>query len=967
MASILDLLDSPDQDVDAWWASFEEEDEDDKEPAPAEVPDRGVLSDVAVSVGRGLAGIPELLLRGGAGAFELARETDPARRAMPVDRELAERVQPLDRTVDVAEILRGAGEDVGQWRDETMPLSRQTLESDPEAFLSRRSLTQGIESGVTSLGVKLPAAFVGFVLGGPAGAAAGYLSGAPAFGAAQYDEARQAYLKKGLPEKEAHFAALLEGASEWGFEEFTDLLQLVTLGAGTPLSFTAKQALKQSAVKLLQRPLATAAKKGAVIAGTETVGELLNAGVQNEVQRLHGLHDTKFWSALHQSLGPVAVSSMIFGTLGAGVNLAQQYEIKQLLTNPEPAGMTPEAAAQHRARREAAAKQVADALARVAPAAAIEFRRGAQVAIDTGAALPAEIDLEARRERTAAAEAPPADAGSAHKIVEDQEQDEHGRPRAGTDLVGGLRQAPTRTTPSTAPAAGPDLSTPEGRQAAIEAIWQAEEEPPAAPAAPDLRQILLGRPTSGRIGPQPDPIQQTREQMRGQLRQTPWERAQETRRSQREREAALEARLPELAVEARRQLAEAARWGITLPKNERKRLEAIVARAEQRERRLAAEAAARAPRPVEPLRPADLGTILGQGWPMTPTPPMSRPTPVDWQQVARQAGVAEPAPPPTAEPAAPPTPVDWAAVARQAGIAEEPRAPQAVDVDPIFVEMAQRAGLKVEDLFPAGTRLNLGKGGERAQAVGAKAGEAGRGEGTERRGQGPVHVRDDGERDRLAAQAAAAAAAPQAVATPQAPPAVSTPGAAGPAPMATLPATPPPAARQAAGGRQAPVRQVASGAARTQEAAPAEPAAQGVVGKNAEGDEIRADAKGARYLEKDGVRLTQAVRMVPGRGAVIPGPRELFEQGKTEFLTAEELAAFRVEKEGDKGPQPAAPAEQPPGPAKKEAPEGPTVQVTRIEADGRKVKVGVPMEEARRELEENRIIIKRLKSLLECL
>jgi hypothetical protein len=43
------------------------------------------------------------------------------------------------------------------------------------------------------------------------------------------------------------------------------------------------------------------------------------------------------------------------------------------------------------------------------------------------------------------------------------------------------------------------------------------------------------------------------------------------------------------------------------------------------------------------------------------------------------------------------------------------------------------------------------------------------------------------------------------------------------------------------------------------------------------------------------------------------------------------------------------------------------VQVTRIEADGRKVKVGVPMEEARRELEENRIIIKRLKSLLECL
>jgi len=67
------------------------------------------------------------------------------------------------------------------------------------------------------------------------------------------------------------------------------------------------------------------------------------------------------------------------------------------------------------------------------------------------------------------------------------------------------------------------------------------------------------------------------------------------------------------------------------------------------------------------------------------------------------------------------------------------------------------------------------------------------------------------------------------------------------------------------------------------------------IGKNADGFHIKLDDKGARYYVKNGIRITQAVGLIPtktGLQAQIDGVETLYRRGRTEFLTVEELKQF---------------------------------------------------------------------------
>ncbi|MFT3992457.1 MAG: hypothetical protein QM680_13715 [Luteolibacter sp.] len=64
------------------------------------------------------------------------------------------------------------------------------------------------------------------------------------------------------------------------------------------------------------------------------------------------------------------------------------------------------------------------------------------------------------------------------------------------------------------------------------------------------------------------------------------------------------------------------------------------------------------------------------------------------------------------------------------------------------------------------------------------------------------------------------------------------------------------------------------------------------VGKNSQGNPISKDERGVRSYVERGIKLTQPMRITPG-GFEFGSPEELFREGRTDFLTAEEVAKFQ--------------------------------------------------------------------------
>jgi len=330
-------------------------------PHRPEPPSRSLLADIMVSGGRAALGVPEMFLHGAAGVDEL----------------LERHVLSEDGGFDLKKWARAKARDIEGFKEEELPLSQETLKGGPRSWV-----TGGLESAGTSLSVKLPAAVTGFALAGPLGAVLGWLSGVPLFSMAQYDQSLQEHLKRGVSEADAEEAAILEAASEGGFELLTDVIEIVTLGTGGVLSAPGKEALKKGATKVLKGAWKQSLKKGATIAGAETVGELANIGTQAEIRAGTGIDNQRFWQAIKENLGSVTVASLIFGALGGGLNLTNAHITRKLL---EDKTADPE-------RRLAAVKEVANALNKTSPEIARQWSDGALDAVNAGEPIKLTIE-----------------------------------------------------------------------------------------------------------------------------------------------------------------------------------------------------------------------------------------------------------------------------------------------------------------------------------------------------------------------------------------------------------------------------------------------------------------------------------------------------------------------------------------------------------------------------------------------
>jgi hypothetical protein len=324
-------------------------------------PSRGVLTDLGVSVARGIIGAPETYARA---------------------------LAAMDKAVGVDDgKSREMAEDIASFRDDVLPVSKEA-----SAPGWRRDWTGAAESTVHSLAVTAPGMAAGVAGAAARGggklvaAAAGQLLGAPLFGMAQYDKAYDEYVKKGVPKDQAHDAAVMEGLSETGTEFFSDVLDILLLRGG---GFTKplRDATKNSAKRVIQSSFSSAAKKGLGVAASEEVAELTNTAIQAEVQRSTGASDDTFWQAIKDNFGQITVSSLIFGALGGGLHKARSSQVKSLITDKDA---DPE-------ERLGAVREVYDEIARTDPGLAERWRTGATMAVLQGKAISEEIEEEGSR------------------------------------------------------------------------------------------------------------------------------------------------------------------------------------------------------------------------------------------------------------------------------------------------------------------------------------------------------------------------------------------------------------------------------------------------------------------------------------------------------------------------------------------------------------------------------------------
>ena len=446
-------------------------------------PERGVLADVGVSIARGAIGVAEMGARGLAAVDLLGGEESPM----------------------AAEVAR----DIAGYREDVLPVSRQAR-TDPV----RKAWTGGVESAVTSLGVAAPTVAIGAMTGGASGAAIGYIMGAPLFGLAQYQQSYDEYVKKGVPKAEAQHVALLMGASEAGFEFFTDALEIATVGMGGVLTKPAKAAAKDGIKRLISSSWSEAAKRGLAVTGTEMAGELANVGTQAEIEHAYRVGDERFWGAVKENFGQIGVASLIFGAVGGGIHKLRTGQVRDALLDPDAAADD----------RFSAVSEVANELARTDKGLSERWREGALQAVLQGKAISEEIEEADSSELiadskkpaapmggpgedvTAQAKAPERKKTDIRKLLTGRETPVRQPSIAPVEEVGKAEAPPRAETAPAAATAPPEAAVPAATEAAAaleaqgEAIAGEAIQPGALPEVvaasprPDAAAMLTGRP-----------------------------------------------------------------------------------------------------------------------------------------------------------------------------------------------------------------------------------------------------------------------------------------------------------------------------------------------------------------------------------------------------------------------------------------------------------------------------------------
>lgn len=269
-------------------------------------PERGIFGDVGSRLARGAVGTAELA---GHALNTIGAET--------VGQKLVNASEGMLKDVDF--------------------LKPDESEVKGEGFV-KKGIMEGIESAVPSLagglGGAATGAGVGTMVGGPAGTLVGGLVGGLAgalglFGAGVYGKEKDAALKKGLTEEEAHRHGLEQGLVEGGIEAIATPIELLTGGFGK----VATQPLKTTVKELLKTPIKTMVKNYGKTMGVEVGTEMLQSGLGNELAKGHAMSDEATTEAVLGSIIPAITMSMMFGMGTQALTSVHKYNVKNALTD----------------------------------------------------------------------------------------------------------------------------------------------------------------------------------------------------------------------------------------------------------------------------------------------------------------------------------------------------------------------------------------------------------------------------------------------------------------------------------------------------------------------------------------------------------------------------------------------------------------------------------------------------------
>lgn len=297
--------------------------------APLADSSRGFVGATTAGVARGFIGIGEMATGAVAGVDRL------------LDRYVNAEPENDPDNFDLKKWAHGLRNDIEQGKNK---LIKPTTEGKLGTW------SQGVESFVTSAGIKVPAYIVGLMTGGIGAGLVGLVATSPAFGLAQYDEAVGRYTEEfkrhghndSVARNMAELPSLLEGSFEILSEVISDIIGGKLVAPGVVNSATKKIAASTLREMLKTGVYKAGAKKGGMIALSETAGEFLNSIAQGAVQDKYGkgkdlsdvFSDEKFWSRMVDELGPITVSSVLFGALGGGGHVYLNNKMARDLENP---------------------------------------------------------------------------------------------------------------------------------------------------------------------------------------------------------------------------------------------------------------------------------------------------------------------------------------------------------------------------------------------------------------------------------------------------------------------------------------------------------------------------------------------------------------------------------------------------------------------------------------------------------
>ena len=310
------------------WGDTGAEGDDDYTYAPV-VEERGIVGDIRTSALRGLSQLSESAWRG------------------------AELLPVVGKKIDEADVAEG----IAERREQSPWMAQDMSEFQGDEGLVKRGFTGMVEALPTSVG---PAA---------AGAAIGtaVMPGLGTLGFFTASEGRRAYkegIEQGMAEDEAFWYGAKKGGAEGGLEAGAMALDILIpfsgkITKGVRMSRkAAKEALeaegKEATTTAIAKLRGQAKEPQSIgeylkgtdwrtyrnnmigIMGTENLTEQAQLELGAAIDRHHGLEGEVTWEERKETIAVTTWMSLLFGGLGAGVNVNERNKLKKGLESKNP-------------------------------------------------------------------------------------------------------------------------------------------------------------------------------------------------------------------------------------------------------------------------------------------------------------------------------------------------------------------------------------------------------------------------------------------------------------------------------------------------------------------------------------------------------------------------------------------------------------------------------------------------------